>query len=324
MLTPQKAESFDIPEHRVLRAFLKTVVQRATYCLQVARGHIAAIQSERHMRHIRLGAGPTIYESVDLPRIRRLELAVAQAEQSLVLATAMCDLPFLRGVRPQYVAVQEGAFQRNVEYQMLLQIIRQFLLTNALWYEGDQLSAVTKLTSRLFEQWCYLRIVDAFRECGLELREWNDALRQNLRSRFILDFDRGLTFEGDLGVGFRLRLRYEPWILGHESAARIGETLCRGSSRDVAWCPDVVIECLTQHDGDWQPVYGVVLDCKYTAAVKTQHWSDTGKYLEIRITYTGGQVVKQLWLIVPAMHGGIRSEDDLIEFTEAGPSCCAG
>lgn len=321
VITTQKAESFDIPEHRVIKAFLELLIRRVRSCARVAQSHILAISSEQHLRHIRLGTGSTIYESVDLPRIRRLEEAMRRAEQSTVLASAMGNLSFLRGVKPELVAVHEGTFQRSVEYQALLHLIRRFLLANAVWSEGDELSAVTKLTSRLFEQWCYLRIVEAFRACGLELREWNEALRENLSSKFILDFDRGLMFEGAMGPQLRLRFRYEPWILGRESAARASETLCRGSSTNVPWCPDIVIECLMQSNGNWLPVYGIVLDCKYTATVRDQHWNETSKYLEIRSTETRRQVVRQLWLIAPAEHGSIRSEDPAINFTDRGASC---
>jgi len=204
---------------------------------------------------------------------------------------------------------------------MLLSVIRRFLIANAVWYEGDDNWVVTKLTSRLFEQWCYLRIVEAFRNCGLELREWTDALREHLRSRFILDFDRGLTFEGALSTDLRLRLRYEPWILGEDSAVSAKETLCRGLSGNVAWCPDVVIECLKRDAESWRPVYAIVLDSKYTTRITSQHWSDTSKYLEIRSTETKRQVVRQLWLIIPSDLPGIKSEDPALQFNDTGPSC---
>jgi hypothetical protein len=71
----------------------------------------------------------------------------------------------------------------------------------------------------------------------------------------------------------------------------------------------------------WWPVYDVVLDCKYTGAIKSQYWSGTEKYLEIRNTITQRQVVKQLWLIAPATNGNIRSEDSAITLTDNGPSC---
>jgi hypothetical protein len=323
VLTPVKIESFDIPEHRIVRAFLKILVRRAKYCLQVANGHIEAIQSERHLRHIKLSTGPTLFESVDLPRIKRLESAALRAKNSIALATGLAHLPYLRSINPQLLSVHEGTFQRNAEYRLLLYLIRQFLLTNAVCYEGEEWSEITKLTNRLFEQWCYLRIVEGFRTTGLVLKEWSDALRENLKNRFTLDFDRGLLFEGEFGSGLRMRIRYEPWILSRHSATVAGESLCRGTSHNVAWCPDIVIECLQLREAEWHPVYCIVLDCKYTAAVRRQHWSGTEKYLEIRSTRTQRQVVRQLWLIAPALRASILSEDPVITFDNQGPNCAA-
>lgn len=318
----RRVESFDIPEHRVTRAFLEILVRRARYCAEAAREHIRAITSERHHRHIRRGTGPSLYEKMDLPKIRRLEGAMVKADRAIAIATSLATLPFLRDARPELVAVRGGSFQRSREYHALLSVIRRFLLENAVWYEGDEASAITKLTSRLFEQWCYLKVVEAFRECGLDLREWTEALRQHLRSRFILDFDRGLAFEGALTADLRLRFRYEPWILGKQSAIKAGETLCRGFASNVAWSPDIVIECLVREGESWKPAYGIVLDCKYK--IRNQNFDDIIKYSEIRCTETMRQVVKQLWLITPPTPNSlasIKSEDPAIRFDDAGPSC---
>ena len=318
----RRVESFDIAEHRVTRAFLEILVRRAHYCAEAAREHILAITSERHLRHIRRGSEPSLYEKVDLPKVRRLQSAAAKANRAIAIATSLAALPFLRDARPELVAVRGGTFQRSREYESLLSVIRRFLLDNAVWYEGDETSAITKLTSRLFEQWCYLKVVEAFRQSGLDLREWTDALRQHLRSRFILDFDRGLAFEGELTADLRIRFRYEPWILGKASAIKAGETLCRGSASDVAWSPDIVIECLVREGQSWRPAYGIVLDCKYK--IRNQTFDDIIKYSEIRSTETMRQVVRQLWLITPPTHNSppsITSEDPAIRFDDAGPSC---
>ena len=318
----RKVESFDTPEHRVTSAFLQILKRRAHYCASVALEHIRAINSERYLRHTRRGDQPSLYEKVDLPKIRRLQGAVTNADRAISLAESLAALPFLRCVRPELVAVRGGTFQRGRDYQLLLSLIRRFLLANAIWYQGHEVSEVTKLTSRLYEQWCYLKIVEAFRQCGLDLREWTDALRQNLHSRFILDFDRGLTFEGGLTAGLRLRFRYEPWILGTESAIKAGETLCRGSTTDVAWSPDIVIECLAKDGNEWHPVYAIVLDCKYKSA--RQQFDEIIKYQEIRSTRKRRQIVKQLWLISPPepdAPSAITSEDPALSFEDGGPSC---
>ncbi|MBI3464543.1 MAG: hypothetical protein HY000_16045 [Planctomycetes bacterium] len=275
------------------------------------------------MRDVRLRDGPTIYESVDLPRITRLQRAEAAAQRCRTMALAMQRLPFLRDVPAVSSSVRGGMFQRNDEYRALFRIMRRFLAHHAHWHEGDDYSSITKLTWRIFEQWTFLRVVDAFRLAGVDLREWTDALRQNLRSRYIIDFDRGLMFEGALGKNLRLRFRYEPWILGHSTAVQAQETLHRGPSSGVAWCPDIVVECLRSTNQGWVAVYAIVLDCKYTARVTNQHWNGITKYLEIRSTDTGRQVAKQLWLVCPREVSRVESEDPAVAFTSAGPSCDA-
>lgn len=319
--TERKVVSFDIPEHRLTRAFLGLVARRARYCAEAAQTHIASITADRHLRHFPRGSEPSLFESIDLPKIRRLGGSLAAARRAVATARALAGLPFLRNVEPAFVAVNGATYQRSPEYVALLSLMRHFLLENAVWYNGAESSVVTKLTSRLFEQWCFLRVVEAFRQSGLELREWSEALRQNLRTRFILDFDRGLAFEGELFANLRIRFRYEPWILGKESAISVGETLCRGSS-DVAWSPDIVIECCSKVAGAWQPFYVIVMDCKYRRRIQT--FEEVEKYSQIRATASMRQVVKQLWLITPVSQdtpSGIQSDDPAVQFNDSGPTC---
>jgi hypothetical protein len=323
VMTRVKTETFDVAEHRFIRAFLALLLRRCEYCSVAAASHARAITAERHLRDIRLGDGPTIYESVDLSRIARLQHAVETAQRCEAMALAMQRLPFLRDVPSVFSRVRGGMFQRNDEYVALYLIIRHFLVECAQWYEGDAYSTITKLTWRIFEQWTFLRVVDAFRAAGVDLCEWTDALRQNLQSRFIIDFDRGLMFEAALGPDLRLRFRYEPWILARSAAIRAGETLFRGQAGEVAWCPDIVIECLRKHGDAWISIYAIVLDCKYTPRIRTHHWNGVTKYLEIRSTDTGRQVAKQLWLVYPSDLACVESEDPTVDFATSGPSCDA-
>lgn len=321
VMARKKAESFDIPEHRITKAFLELILRRCVYCADAATAQARVIASEKHFRDVKLNDGPSIYETVDLPRIEKLNSAVAAARSYETIVLSMLQLPFLRGIPAKFDSLRSSTFQRNDEYRMLLTVMRRFLLEHAQWYEGDDYSSVTKLTWRIFEQWTFLRVVDAFRKAGVELREWTDALRQNLKSRFLIDFDRDLVFEGIIGHDLRLRFRYEPWILGHNSAVQSKKTLYRGRSGEMAWSPDIVIECLRPESGSWVAVYAIVLDCKYTARVTDQHWNGITKYLEIRSSYSEKQVAKQLWLVHPSDTECIQCEDPAVDFSSVGPSC---
>lgn len=316
-----RLESFDISEHRIIKAFLQLLIHRATRCNEVALRHIRQIVLEKPLRDIKFGSEPSLYEAVDRHKIHRLARAAGRSKNIAARARVLAELEFLRDVPPQFGQVKGGMFQRSGEYRGVWGIVQRFLLANATWYEGDEMSAVTKLTSRLFEQWCFLRIVDGFRLAGLELLGWNEVLRQSLWTMFVLDFDRGLAFEGMLSNNLHMRIRFEPWIRGDVSAAKANDTLCRGSKTDVAWSPDIVVECLKWQDDKWVPIYGIVLDCKYSSNIQEHHWNETSKYLEIRSTATRKQVVRQLWLIAPGEMGSIQCEDPAVQFGINGPSC---
>ncbi|MFZ2875517.1 MAG: DUF2357 domain-containing protein [Phycisphaerales bacterium] len=316
-----RRETFDVPEHRVIRAILEIVAARAWHCQEIAINHAQAIERERGFRDVRSGPGPSLYEIVDMPRIRRLGESGARARRAESLARSLMDLPYLRESPAELPAIRAGVFERSADYHRTFSLVRAYLLTNAIWFEGDTNSNITKLTSRLFEQWCYLRVVEAFRAAGLDLREWTGVLRQHLRSRFLLDFERGLAFEGELGGGLRVRIRYEPWILGEPGANAKGETLCRGASSDTPWSPDIVVECLRREADEWRAVYAVVLDSKYVPRITSAHWEKTAKYLEIRRAHDRRQVVRQLWLIAPGLPEHITCEDPAVAFGDSGPSC---
>jgi hypothetical protein len=320
-MTTRLTELFDVTEHRILAAFLQVLRKRIDLCARAAADQIQTIAAERSLRDHRFTDGPTLYESIDVPKIIRLKTALRRANRSLQLIDGMQALPFLRNVKPELVPAGGGTFQRSMEYRELLRVIRSFLLSHALGYEGEDFSGVVKLTSRLFEQWCFLKIVDEFRASGLDLQDWGDVLRSHIQSMFVLDFNRGLQFEGQLTANLWVRIRYEPWILPEEFARRANETLFRASAGSEAWCPDIVVECLEREGETWEPAYVIVLDCKYTARIREKHWRDTYKYLHIRGTRSKRQVVHQLWLVAPGGDHQIISSDPAVPFGETGPSC---
>jgi hypothetical protein len=314
-------ESFDIPPHRAIKAFLALLEKRATLCGRAAIGHIAAIVAEQPLRELKVGKQPSLYESVDVPRMQRLRDAADRVEHVLRQLSALKRMPFLQGVKLDTSEVSNRSFWINGPYKRLLSVIRSYLLSNGVLYEGDAFTTVSKLTSRLFEQWNFLRIVDAFRGAGLQMEGWQEQFGDLSESRYTVDFDRGMTFEGRIDSDRLVRFRYEPWILDEESARRTRDSLCRASSEAISWSPDIVIECLRLSGGLWEPEYVIVMDSKYTRTIRKNHWADTTKYLQIRSTSTHAQVVKQLWLISVDERSSISSEDPMVEFLEYGPSC---
>src|SRR5688500_13849775 len=117
ILAARLSESFDIPEHRVLKAFLSILDARGAACARAAVEHIRAIEADRPWRDIAMAESPSLYESVDLPRIGRLTEALQRVEQLRVAIQAMDKLPLLKHVTPRLDELGRGAFQRSPEYQ---------------------------------------------------------------------------------------------------------------------------------------------------------------------------------------------------------------
>jgi hypothetical protein len=313
-------ESFDIHEHRAIVAFLDVITARCNLCAEAARSHMESIVAEKELRDITFNNGPSLYQTMDVPKLQRLEEGLKKADESLKAIKVFRRLPFLNRVCPDLAALRRMSIQPGSTYHVLWTLIQRYLTGGGTYAPGRTQESMTKLTTRLFEQWCFLRLVEAFRSNGLDLQEWDDSIRRHLRSRFVVDFDRGLRFSGRLDNGLRLNLHFEPWILGNESAIRQGNSLCRASDTNAAWSPDIVIECVAEHGSSWEPVYIIVMDSKYTARVSEYHWQGVMKYLQIRSTNTGRQVARQLWLISLDSPAGITPEDPAVKFTDSGPT----
>lgn len=318
------AESFDIPEHRFLKAFLMFLRSRAEACAAAARRHIVAIEKDRPYRDASPGSRsgkPTLYQIQDLPMIARLQTATQDAQSAKNSIEQMLHSQLLASSRAEFVPVQGGVFSRSAEYRELERLMLRHLRHHAQWVEGDSFNNIGKLTSTLYEQWCYLMIVDAFRDVGVQLSDWNGNIDDVSKERFTIDFARGLRFEGEITPSLRLRISYQPWIHNLETARRVLSSLYRGGTDVVSWSPDIVLEICTHQNGFWAPVYAVVLDSKYSRRIREDQWSATGKYLEIRATHNRRQVCRQLWLMAPASGAAkIRSNDPDVTFDETGPS----
>lgn len=321
-----REESFDIPEHQFLKAFLLFLRDRAAGCSAAAERHIAAIEKDRPFRDAsppgRMGK-PTLYQTQDLPMIARLQAGMKRAEEVQASIHQMLSSALLRDTRGDFVPVRGGAFGRSSEYRELEVLMLEYLRHHARWVEGDSFNNIGKLTSTLYEQWCFLRIVEAFREAGVSLDEWNGSIGDLSKGRFTIDFSRGLRFGGDITPTLHLRISYQPWVHNLETAQRLLSPLYRGGKDAVSWSPDIVLEvCTRAGAGDaWVPRYAVVLDSKYSRRIREDQWEATGKYLEIRATHSRRQVCRQLWLVAPdPVRAGIQCIDPDVEFDDRGPS----
>jgi len=314
-------ESFDVPEHRITAAFADLLIRRATLCRDAAATQANSILADRPYRDLQLGKGPTLFQSHDVPRIARLRSASALAQTIRAELRKVRVIPILAESKPQLVRPRHGVFQRSPEYRALDRLMQSYFARVPVAGDYARQPRTAKLTSVLFEQWCFLRVVEGFRRAGIFFTPWEEAIRRRAASQFMIDFERGMSFIGAIDDGVRIRIRYQPWILGKDEAISLKESLYRGRERQAAWSPDFVIETQFVVDGDWQTRYVLVLDAKYTRDIQPRHWADTSKYEHIRsVALPGRQVTKQLWLIHPAPTDAIHCEDPDVDFGPAGPT----
>lgn len=322
-LVGQLAETRDLPEHRILLAFLQFLQTRIRQCRAAIAGQIAAIERERPYRGVMIGGRQSLYDTEDRPRIRRLSEARQRTEALYSDVERSARLDLFSGLRPLYRLLNQRQFDQNDVYRGIGRLVVGFLQAHALWVPGGHGRVVAKLTSRLFEHWVLMRLIDALRDNGLQLRSWEEVLEGSRTSRFTLDLDRGTTFRAEPVDGWRLQVQYEPWILPEAEAVRAGASVFRGGVAKVPWCPDVLIEWQVSEGGAWRTVYGVVLDCKYSRHIGESHWTATQKYQEIRSVGSRRQVVRQLWLAYPGDANVVQCLDPEIRFTSLGPTCKA-
>jgi len=312
------SETSDTFEHRVIRGFLEYLSQRVGECQLSATEHIKAIEDDRPHRDVRLVPGPTIYETFDLPRVRRLEDACERAESLLRSIRHAGQLPFLRNVRPELKEPRSAVFDNVMPYHYFRRVMLSCLGGSliVLDVQGDER---IKSTSRMFEQWVFLQIAAAIRSCGLATKTEREFLKP-LGRRFVIDIDRGARIVFGSTDGREIHLRYEPYIFPSLVAKERADTVYRGTYGDTPWSPDVLIEFFTQDSGGNMTLdYAVVLDAKYSRRISSKHWMQTDKYSEIRSTQSSKQVVKQVWLIHPA-NDGITCRDSAVQWTELGPT----
>lgn len=308
-------------EHRTILAFLYFVRQRILECIKAIESHICALEADRRYRDVLVEKGPSLFEVMDLPRIRLLKAAGDRASALFSMVSRTARLPIFQNIKPLFSLPHASAFEQNPLYQRVKALMREFLASSLVWAGDDGESATLKLTSRLYENWVFIQLVDAFRSNGLSFEPWNRVLSETSSSRFTIDFERGLSFIAPLTGLKWLRVCYEPWILGKQEAINSGSSLFRSGPSAVPWSPDILIECLVETPEGLRTLYAVVVDCKYTAKIRDDHWIQTRKYLEIRSVATEKQVVRQLWLVHPGLDNQVICSDAAVTFSENGLTC---
>jgi hypothetical protein len=317
------AESTHTPDHQMLLGMLRFLEHRVVECAGDVRGHIAGIEGDRPQRERGAGPGPSLYESEDLPRLRRLQEALVRSDRLRERIRLAQHIRPLRGLQPLYHFPATPVFEHVAPYHRIRYEFRRYLHSSLVLVD-DQFGEGLKSTGRMYEQWVYFQLAAAFRAAGLACVNREGVFRQSRRFRFTLDLDRGSALIFRAAGGRAVSLRYEPWVLPPREARARRDTLFRAARGRSAWSPDVVIEFLGGRESGGLPSeveYAVVVDAKYSGRVQEHHWEDTGKYFLIRATRTQRQVVRQVWLATPGEYEGIHPRDPAVLWGRSGPDC---
>lgn len=320
-------ESYDTYEHRVIRAFVELLRERAIECRTNIDKHVEAIELDRKWRGRPNSTGQSLFETEDIPKLKQLRSRRLRANELIKQIESVTSIEPLVGVRPKLNLASSPTFDNVEAYRdVRLQLLR--FLKSGLIIIDEGSDERIKSTSRLYEQWVYMQLVAAFREAGLFCSSQRGILHTAKMYRFTLDLDRCARVTFLAGDKRAIVVKYEPWVTPKALAVQNRDSVYRGRHGDVAWSPDILIEFLSGPEEMGEPPsveYAVVVDSKYSAVIRDHHWEDTSKYLEIRSTASNRQVVRQQWLAFPGNssqgnYSNIMIRDAEVEWTARGPN----
>jgi hypothetical protein len=312
-----REESNDTPEHHTIAALIQLLYFRVRDCERRALAQAQLLRSERPMRDFRID-GQNLYLDADVPKLERLQNAIAEAqtiEEQMRLAMAS---PLLRGIAPRIGNFNTPVFNHVVSYRRFRdETLGYFHSSVAILAEGVE--ERLKATHRMYEQWIFLQVLASLREVGLSATSQSALLSQSAHQRFTIDFERGTQVLFLAQDGRSLRVRYEPWVLPKTLAEARNESVYKGRKGEVPWSPDLLIEVFSAgRPSARQPEYAVVIDAKYSRTISGEQQNGVRKYDEIRGIEDGRPVVKQVWIAHPG-DAGARPWDDAVTWTRTGP-----
>lgn len=311
----------DVPENRVIVGFIKLLRKRVIRSLSVAEDECSKIRSRLQgyseadavLHEFLLNReGPKLSKLVDTIAItNRLVTEMSHAIRQFGIAHDRFS------TRSVLADLATPAFRSHPIYSRVGLAIRSFLTETAMVVEqGDEETA--KGLETLYEQWVFFETCAAIRTADLKCVSHKSLFEPISRNRFSVDLDRNAAVVFEAPDGRRVSVRYEPTVLPRASAQGI-DTVYRGHAQ-TPWTPDIIMEILEPRGGsrDYQLVYGVVIDAKYTGRHNLERkLDDVSKYQEIRSVATGKQIVRQVWVAAP-VETMIMPRDETIHWSADG------
>jgi len=307
-------ESVDLPEHRLVKSFLLLLLTRLRKCRFGIENDIGRLRSEKRFRHrIGLQGEVSLYESEDVPKIRKLQSYYSEVEDVESCLSEELGGRFWLGVREHMFSPTGIQFTGNGYYRRIENIILHYLRDGYNWGGISGADFMVKKTSKMYEQWVLVQLVSAFERQGIQMTTWDHVIEKCLSSQFGLDFKTNTIFCGSLNERYCLVIRYQPWILPYKMAKDYpDETLCHFGSEDSFWSPDIVIE-MRETSSLGRTIYAIAVDAKYTRHPSEKMRSSVLKYQKIRSCKgRSDQAVRQVWMV----YTGNADEDDVIKLED--------
>lgn len=315
------SESVDIAEHRLIKAFLLLLRSRLNSCRANVDAEIKCLEASKRYRDQTRNGERTLWESVDVPRIKRLQEFDSDAENALNWMEFELSLPFWGKVHEEMVAPSAIQFNGNDYYLMVANMILRYLRDTSHWGGTFNSKSMMKNNWRMYEQWVLIQLVAAFEHCGLHMPEWDEIMSRSFDSTTNFEIARNTSFRAAFAENWDISIRYEPLIVTKKDSWRHPEeTLCHFDSFNSSWQPDIVIELCRINGRLRQSVYAVVLDAKYSRNPTNEMRDNVAKYARIRTVegQHGRRVARQVWLVYP---GKIKNkhfflDDEALCFSE--------
>jgi hypothetical protein len=232
----------------------------------------------------------SLYDMLDAPRLSRVQVVHDTARALLAdVRHVRTSEPYSRA-RP-LPGVSSGSGGAGLAGRAVFALRH----TVAAGRRAESGGSYVRPTSRLYEQWAFLRLVRAFARLARStepLQQLIDALgRQGFAA-----LQRGTTVELplDFTSATRVTLRYEP-IIRPRALALPADPFARAHAASGApLVPDIVIS-VTAKGG----LRSFVLDAKYTRSPRAESWAGVERYFSIRNATTNRSAVDEVWIIAP-------------------------
>lgn len=263
VLAPAVSQSCDTYENRVVRFILERFAARARLLQSALETDLEGAEREAAVALRRGWASSELEQRRE--SYRALQPRVAEVANGF---NHLVHRPFLAGVAAlQGFPVPTTILLKDARYRVLYGWHRKVEEGLVTVDTGELFQMRTKRTSKLYEYWCLLKVVELFGQLGFRLADGDFGLRlrEANRDRLVPVIEPGSVFLLKDGQGRRLRIVYDQELpVTQERAQEVGSDLYIANPRNR---PDIRVDLL---DGA-RPLRCLVLDAKYRRLANIWH-----------------------------------------------------